>query len=329
MNRALPLALAGLLAAALSTVAFDPGIASASDTGGPVIAAVGDMACDSSDPGFHGGAGTSTKCAEAKVSKSVRDDTSVVRVLGLGDFQYYCSDLDDWQKSYDPTWGSLDNLMDPAPGNHEYQRGKDPYGSTCPSSNATAQNYFQHFGAAAHSGSYGHYSFNLGSWHIISLNANCGHRGAACSATSAQTKWLNTDLAHINRGSTPCVLAFWHQPLFTGQGTGMNKKYTPWWNSLYSAHADVVLNGHVHNYQRFAPAKPSGGSDAQNGITEYVVGTGGENLTSLKSSARPQPVTYKKTFGYLRMTLLSGGWDADFISSTGQRLDSSAGSCHE
>jgi calcineurin-like phosphoesterase family protein len=296
----------------------------ASITSGVTIGAVGDMACDTSDRAYNGGAGTSSACGERSTSAAMQANSSLTLILGLGDYQYDCGAPADWTASYDPTWGRLDYLMDPAAGNHEYITGRDAFGAQCPTSNATAQGYFNHFGAAAHQGTGGHYSFNVGSWHVIALNGNCGHTGVGgCGATSPQTVWLKHDLA---ANSSACTLAYWHQPLFTGIGTGKNPAYQAWWNALYADHADVVLNGHIHNYQRFGPKNPSGAADAR-GITEYVVGTGGESQVSVKAAARPQPVVWKRAFGYLQMTLQPGGWTAKFISAARTVLDSSSGTC--
>jgi acid phosphatase type 7 len=319
---------------ALSTLGFTSTAASSQDAAGdPVIGAVGDMACDTSDPGFKAGLGTATSCAELRTSDAMMADTSIDQILALGDYQYDCGDLADYQASYDPTWGRLDYLMHPVAGNHEYQTGTDVFGAPCPTTNSTAQNYFNHFAAfndSAHQATNGHYSFDLGSWHIIALNANCSNTGVGgCGATSPQTIWLKKDLASTTQ---PCILAYWHQPLFTGIGTGKVVKYQPWWKALSAVHADVVLNGHVHNYQRFPPLDPSGGLDPLNGITEYIVGTGGEKQVAVKSTATPQPSAWRKTFGYLRMTLLPTGWTAEFIGvdSLGNTsvLDTSAGTCH-
>jgi hypothetical protein len=294
-----------------------------SGTGDPVIAAVGDMACDTSDPGFNAGTGSSSKCAEQRTSDAVLADSSIDQVLGLGDYQYDCGDVADYQASYDPTWGRLDPQMDPVVGNHEYKTGNDVYGHACPTGNSTAANYFTHFGAAAHQATLGHFSTDIGAWHIIALNSNCS-KGGGCSATSAQTTWLKSDLAsHTNQ----CTLAYWHHPYFTGGKKGINSSYAAWWNALYAAHADVVLNGHVHNYQRFASLNPSGVADSANGITEYIVGTGGEALVSVAAAALPHPVASAKTFGFLRMTLSSGGWQAAFVNSSGTVLDTSSGTC--
>lgn len=336
--------LVGLLGAALVTLTFSrvaPPAQASDPAGNPMILAVGDMACDPQDPKFNFGNGTLTNCAELRVSDAMVNDINTANpygaggvgydaVLGLGDYQYSCGDSSDWVASYNPTYGRLDDKMDPSVGNHEYRTGVDYYGQQCPADNNVAQNYFNHFGAAAHPETNGHYSFDLGAWHLIALNAQCSALNTGgCSATSPQTTWLKTDLASTTQ---PCVMAFWHQPLWTGVATGVSKVYRSWWNLLYAAHADVVLNGHVHNYQRFAPMNPQGNSDPINGITEFIAGTGGEAQVPVKAGVVPYPVAQAKTFGYLRMTLLPTGWSADFVKvdSTGATtvLDTSTGTCH-
>lgn len=326
---------AALVTLTLTRVATPP--AQATDpTGSPMIFAVGDMACDPQDPKFNGGDGTLTNCAEKRVSDQMVNDinnptpgTTYDAVLGLGDYQYSCGDPADWQMSYNPTYGRMDSMMDPSVGNHEYNTGLDYYGQQCPTDNNVAQTYFNHFGPAAHPEANGHYSIDLGSWHLIALNANCTKVNAGgCSATSAQTAWLKADLASTTR---PCVMAFWHQPRWTGGPAG-GKPYGAWWNALYKYHADVVLNGHVHDYQRYPALNPLGAADPANGVTEYVVGTGGEKLATVSAAYVPQPVASASTFGYLRMTLLPTGWTAEFVGvdSTGTAavLDTSTGTCH-
>jgi hypothetical protein len=323
--------LLGLAAAAAVSVGVPGGTSTVARgaVGDIVIAAVGDMACDTSNPGYNNGAGTSTTCGEQRTSDAVLADGSVDAVLGLGDFQYDCGDPADYTASYDPTWGRLDSIMDPVAGNHEYLSGKDVYGASCPSGNTTANGYFTHFGGAAAPAANGHYSFNEGSWHFIALNGNCTKSGVGgCTATSPQTAWLKSDLAGVDEASQPCIAAFWHQPLFTDTGTGKSLAYQPWWNALYAAGADVVLNGHIHDYQRFSPRDPTGVGDAAQGITEYVAGTGGEDLVGHGASATPSPDAFLETFGYLRMTLHPAGWSTEFVDSSGATHDPSSGSCH-
>ena len=290
---------------------------------GTVIAAVGDMACDPADPRFNDGNGTKHNCAAERTSDAVLDDDSVEHVLLLGDYQYYCSDPADWKESYDLTWGRLDLPIYPVAGNHEYLTGPDTFGDLCPAENATAEPYFDYFGSAAHPETRGHYSFDMGNWHLIGLNSNC-NAVDGCGLSSVQTIWLKLDLA---ANAKRCVLAFWHQPLFRGQGSGIPDAFLPWWIALYEADADVVLNGHVHNYQRYPPLDPEG-FRTEFGITQYTVGTGGEDLTAVQKRSIPAPVAWEKEFGYLRMTLLPTRWIAEFVSYEGKVLDKSSGTCH-
>src|SRR5439155_8251847 len=182
-------------------------------------------------------------------------------VLPLGDDQYPSGALYDFQTYYDPTWGRVKTTTHPAPGNHEYDT-------------AGAPGYFGYFGAAAGDSQKGYYSYDLGSWHVISLNSNCADVGG-CDAGSPQEQWLRADLASR---SNACTLAYWHHPRFSSGIThGSDPRTQALWDALYDFHADVVLNGHEHNYERFAPQSPTGAADP-NGIREFVVGTGGESL---------------------------------------------------
>ena len=156
---------------------------------------------------------------------------------------------------------------------------------------------------------------------INCTKANVG----GCAGTSTQTAWLKKDLASTTQ---PCIAAFWHQPLYTGIAPGKDLLYKPWWEALYAARADVVLNGHTHNYQRYAPMDPYGNVNLTRGITQYVVGTGGVGFASVNPDALPRPKVWFKKFGYLRMGLLSSGWTAEFVDPSGALWDRSSGMCH-
>ena len=148
-----------------------------------------------------------------RVSNGIVADTSVDKLLALGDIQYGCGDPASYAASYTPSFGRLLSITSPAVGNHEYNTATDDTGAACPDPNDAAQDYFNYFGAAAHPESAGHYSFNMGNWHIIALNANCNLPGVGgCGATSPQTQWLAADLTDNTR---PCTLAYWHQPRWT------------------------------------------------------------------------------------------------------------------
>jgi uncharacterized repeat protein (TIGR01451 family) len=313
--------------AAIALLCGRVGVAYATDpaTGDPVIAAVGDMACAPEDSSFNGGAGTSSRCGEARDSARMEKDGTIDTLLGLGDYQYGCGDPAEYALSYTPTWGFFNKIIDPTVGNHEYNTTKNSATkAACPDANNAAQDYFNYFGAAAHPAANGHYSFNLGAWHLISLNANCSNTGVGgCAATSAQTQWLSADLA---ANTQPCVLAYWHQPRWTATSHN-NSKYAAWWSLLYGAHADLVLNGHIHTYARFAQLDPSGGTDA-GGVREVIVGTGGESLQKASASANPKPLSNFRSFGYLRMVLEATGYDAEFLNASGVVKDTFSGTCH-
>jgi hypothetical protein len=157
-------------------------------------------------------------------------------------------------------------------GNHEYET-------------AGASGYFGYFGAAAGDSSKGYYySYNLGEWHIVSLNSMCGYVGG-CGSTSPMVSWLEQDLAANPKA---CTLAYWHHPLFSSGYHGNNPRMKPSWDALYAADAEVMLNGHDHNYERFAPQRPSGAADSERGIREFVVGTGGRRTASFRHHQTPR-----------------------------------------
>ncbi|MDX6378258.1 MAG: hypothetical protein QOE98_2561, partial [Gaiellaceae bacterium] len=165
----------------------------------------------------------------------------------------------------------------------------------------------------------------VGSWHLIALNSNCGNVGG-CGASSPQGRWLAADLAaHRNA----CTLAYWHIPLFSSGGrAAINSQ--PLWSALYDAGAEVVLNGHDHIYERFAPQTPGGVRDDARGIREFIVGTGGANHTSLVGLAANSEVQNTNTFGILKLTLHANSYDWQFIpaAGTGSFTDSGSQTCH-
>ena len=289
-----------------------PPLPAAVPPGAPVVvAAAGDIACDPADPNFNGGQGVTGHCQQRATSDIVvgsRPDA----VLGLGDMQYNAGALEAFHAVYGPTWGRVDPLMFPVPGNHEYGR-------------PGAAGFFSYFGARAGTSGLGYYSFDLGSWHIVALNSNCDY--VVCAPGSAQEQWLRADLA---AHPSLCTLAFFHHPLFSsGQGEG-DEPVLPFWEDLYAAGADLVLNGHSHNYERFAPQTPSGGLDTARGIREIVVGTGGDNYQAFLPGVAPNSERRSsKTFGVLQLTLTATGYSWQFRPAAGGSFtDSGSGSCH-
>jgi acid phosphatase type 7 len=308
------LATTGLI---VSGVILSPRPAYAVAAADPVIAAAGDIACDPADSAFHAGNGTSTRCHEKYTGNQLATG-GFAGVLALGDEQYECGGASAFSQSYSPTWGvpAVKAITHPAPGNHEYDTSG---GTDCGNG---ANGYFGYYGSAAGDPGKGYYSFDIGTWHLISLNSNCTF--VSCSAGSTQEKWLAQDLA---AHSNACTVAYWHHPAFSA-GPSTNGSVRPFWNDLYAAHADLVLNGHKHNYQRLTKLSPSGSIDQTNGIREFVVGTGGRDH-GLSTSLYPgTEASDGKHFGILELTLHPTSYGWQFVADTGAVLDSGSSTCN-
>ncbi len=313
-----------LLALAASLILLAVGVPSALETEAtttdPVIAAAGDIACDPASSSFNAGYGTSGACRQQYTS-DLLVNAGLAGVLLLGDNQYYCGGYEAFRKSYDRSWGRVKSITFPAVGNHEYQTSG---GTGCTSANAGASGHFKYFGTRAGDPKKGYYSFNIGSWHLIMLNSSCTHVGG-CSSDTPQGQWLRADLAtHSNY----CTLAFWHVPLFSSGGRA-STTYKAFWDALYQYGADVVLNGHDHTYERFAPQRPDSTRDDSYGIREFVVGSGGANHTSFVTTAKNSQVRNALTYGVLKLTLRSRSYDWRFVPEAGKTFaDSGTGTCH-
>ena len=271
---------------------------------------------DSTDPVFVG-AGDIASCkrtgdeAIAKLLENiVAGAPSTTTVFTTGDNAYESGTASEYANCYDPNWGDFKAITKPSPGNHEYYK------------SAGASGYFEYFGNAASPtqpdcivNCKGYYSYDLGSWHMISLNSNCSFvAGGGCDRGSTQVEWLKKDLA---ANSNTCTLAYWHHPLFSsGSTSGGNSKMKPFWEALYAAKADVVLNGHVHNFEVFGPQDPNGKADPA-GIREFVVGTGGYSLNAFKTTVANSQERYRATYGVLKLTLHSTSYDWRFVAEDG------------
>jgi hemolysin type calcium-binding protein/calcineurin-like phosphoesterase family protein len=290
----------------------------------PVIAAAGDIACDPAHPNFNGGNGQNGNCRQLATS-NLLVGKGYEAVLPLGDNQYYCGSYAAWLASYDPSWGRVKNVTHPVVGNHEYLTHPGTLPSTgCDATNAGASGYFRYFGTAAADPNKGYYSYDVGSWHLIALNSNCGDAGG-CGSSSPQTRWLRADLAAHR---TRCTLAYWHVPLYSSGGRAESKTST-FWQALYNTNADVVLTGHDHTYERFAPQNAQAGLDPARGIREFVVGTGGANHTSFVTTAAHSEVRNSTTYGVLELKLHAGNYDWKFIPEPGRSFsDSGTNACH-
>lgn len=170
-----------------------------------------------------------------------------------------------------------------------------------------------------------YYSDDLGPWHVVVLDANCGIGGVTCDAGSDQVQWLRQDLA---ASGARCTLALWHQPRFSSGMHGNDRAVASLWDALYAAHADLVLNGHEHDYERFAPQTPSGAANAMTGITEIVVGTGGATLREFKDPRPNSLVRINDAYGVLELSLEADGWSFRFLDTDGNVRDQGTGTCH-
>ncbi|MEA2562535.1 MAG: hypothetical protein QOH06_4039 [Acidobacteriota bacterium] len=273
------------------------------------VVAVGDIACDPADIAYNGGAGTTANCRMFATS-DLALSLSPAAVLLLGDNQYENGTLAKYQASYGPSWGRLKAITHPVPGNHEYIT-------------PAAAGYYAYFGTAAGDPAKGWSNFDLGGWHLIGLNSNCGAVGG-CGAASLQGQWLAADLA-AHPGV--CTLAYWHHPRFSSGPHGDDATTAPFWTLLQAAGADLVLTGHDHGYERFAPQSAFAVADPA-GIREFVVGTGGRGLTSVTTVRANSEVRNYGAFGVLELTLWPDGYEWRFVGLNGSTLDSGVGLCH-
>jgi hypothetical protein len=251
------------------------------------------------------------------ISNSGSGDTATANLLDgiqgtvftAGDNVYDSGTTTEFNTYYEPTWGRHKARTKPAPGNHDYN-----------TSGATG--YYNYFGASAGPSGRGYYSYDLGNWHVVSLNSE-----VSMSVGSAQEQWLRADLA---ASSKPCTVAYWHKPLFTSGANHAPETATrPLYQALYDFNADVVVTGHNHQYERFAPQNPTGGLDNTRGIREFVAGMGGASHYSFGTIQPNSQARNSDTYGVLKLTLHANSYDWQFVPEAGKTYtDSGTTSCH-
>lgn len=252
------------------------------------------------------GAGDIADCAQpgARLTAALLDSIGGT-VFTTGDNAYPNGAAADFRNCYEPTWGRHKARTRPSPGNHDYEQpGAGPY--------------FSYFGANAGPAGVGYYSFPLGDWLAVSLNSNI-----AAGAGSAQAAWLRQILAG---SSAPCTIAYWHHPRFGSGQHGSNGNVAELWNLLYEAGAEIVLAGHEHFYERFAPQTPGGTRDPDRGLRQFIVGTGGATPYEFVG-AHPNSEARISQWGVLKLTLGPQSYAWEFIGASGAS-DTGVGSCH-
>jgi hypothetical protein len=260
------------------------------------------------------GAGDIANCQIAGGSGAVATGSLLDRIPGtvftVGDHAYPSGTSDEFRDCYEPRWGRHKGRTRPSPGNHDFLT-------------ARGRPYFDYFGDHAGPERRGYYSYSLGSWHIVSLNStiDAGRR-------SKQIEWLRHDLEEHR---TACTLAYWHIPVFSSGPHGSQPQEALWmmeaWRVLYEFGADVVINGHDHDYERFAPQDPNGKADP-NGIREFVVGTGGAGLYTFRTVKANSESRSDRSYGVLKLELGSTDYRWEFVVAAGEPYhDSGTAAC--
>jgi hypothetical protein len=303
----------GVCAFLTALSAGQPIAANPVSSGDPIVAAAGDISCDprpatAAPEADDTGTDVCRQAATAKLIAAMHP----AAVLTLGDEQYPDGALASFLAGYDKSWGAFKAITHPAPGNHEWHTPK-------------AAGYFAYFGLNAGDAGKSYYSFDLGGWHLISLDADCKSIGG-CGTDSAEAQWLIKDLAAHHAA---CTLAYWHQPRFSSGLHHSDPTYDAFWRALYVAHADLVLNGHDHDYERFAPQTPDAKADPASGITEIVAGTGGRSHYKIGAIEPNSQVSNGTTYGVLFVTLHPHSFDWKFAPEPGSTFtDSGNQRCH-
>jgi hypothetical protein len=282
------------VATVAALVAVTVGSAAPAYAADPVLVGAGDIALS----------GSTADSATANLLDGISGT-----VFTAGDNAYPDGTASNFTNYYEPTWGRHKARTRPSPGNHDYH-----------TSGATG--YYNYFGSNAGPSGRGYYSYDLGNWHVVSLNSE-----VSTSTGSAQEQWLRSNLAASTK---PCTIAYWHKPRFTsGANHAPNTAIGPLVKALYDFNAEVVVAAHNHQYERFAPMNPSGSLDTARGIRHFVVGTGGAGLYSFGTIQPNSQARNNNTHGVLKLTLHSSSYDWKFVPVAGKTYtDSGTTACH-
>ena len=254
------------------------------------------------------GAGDIAECGNTGSEETARLLDAVGGVVfTAGDNAYEAGTTQEYRDCYAVTWGRHKARTRPSPGNHEYDT-------------PAAVPYYSYFGAIAGPPGLGYYGYDVGSWHIVSLNSN-----VAAGPGSAQYQWLQADLS-VSRAE--CTMAYWHHPVFSSGEHGNDPLMQPIWQLLYDHGATLVINGHDHDYERFALQDPSGRPDPARGLREIISGTGGRSLRTFPTTVANSEVRDSSSYGVLKLTLRTRAYDWEFVPvAAGSFHDAGSGSC--
>jgi hypothetical protein len=268
-----------------------------SPTGDPVLVGAGDIARCGSD-------------GDEKTAALL--DGIAGTVFTAGDNAYENGSPDQFRECYDPSWGRHRDRTRPAPGNHDWEM-------------SGLVGYLGYFGEAA-KGPNGSswYSYDLGTWHVIVLDSMCS-KVDGCGPASAQGQWLAADLA---ASDARCTLAIFHLPRFSSGAHGDTPEMDAFWRPLYAAGVDVVVNGHDHDYERFAPQDPDARLDGERGIRQFVVGTGGAQLRDFTRVAPNSELRVVLGHGVIAFTLRDGSYEWEFMVAGTAFSDHGTAPCH-
>lgn len=291
-----------LVVTVLAVVSALAGAAPSQAAKAPVVAAVGDIACPPS------ARATATSCRHDQVAEAIAK-SNPDSVWLLGDIQYPSGALSDFQNSFDESFGRFRPIWRPVVGNHEYIT-------------PGAAGYFDYFGRSAGPRAKGYYSFNVGRWHVVSLNSNCAI--VACDAGSAQAAWLRADLRKNRR---MCTAAMWHHPLFSsGSEHGSDPVSKPLWQILQSRRAELVLTGHDHDFEAFRRQTVDGVASPK-GLQQFVVGTGGKDSYEFGPKLPNTLARRTGAHGFLKLRLMPRKYSWRFVDEHETVLERGFGNC--
>jgi hypothetical protein len=275
----------------------------------PVSSAGGEIRppVSASLPATWVGAGDIGECGGGSAQTADLLDRIDGTIFTTGDNAYPSGSRTDYQNCYNATWGRHRARTRPTPGNHEYE-------------SPGAMPYYEYFGPNAGPSGRGYYSYDVGAWHIVSLNSEADAR-----IGSPQESWLRADLA---ANPSACTAVYWHRALFGSGEHGGDAKMREIWRTLYQQNVDLVVVGHEHLYERFAPQDANGRVDPLRGIRQFVVGTGGAHTFRVRSSVGANSEMAASVWGVMVFTLDADRYRWRFVSVDGSFHDEGAAACH-